>query len=68
MFILKINTRNRGYSGIDPRIIGGILKNSVVLPYTTTRMPGISPGNLCVTNLNQGLDTLRVSLTRCFND
>ena len=49
-------------------IIGGMLKNSVVLPYTTTRMPGISPGNLCVTNLNQGLDTLRVSLTRCFND
>ncbi|MBG9236525.1 hypothetical protein KSZ88_15145 [Bacteroides thetaiotaomicron] len=55
MFILKINTRNRGHSGIEPRITGETLKNSVVLPYTTTRMPGISPGNLCVTNLNQGL-------------
>ena len=52
MFILKINTRNRGYSGIDSRITGEMLSNSVVLPYTTTRMPGISPGNLCVTNLN----------------
>ena len=66
MFILKINTRNRGYSGIDSRITGEMLSNSVVLPYTTTRMPGISPGNLCVTNLNQGLDTLHASLSTAF--